>query len=68
MKIFVLDGFLSEKEEHSFLKHTTIAYFPKEYDFVLQYICVQLSPRVILFFKEHDCVIWRFFVSLGQMC
>ncbi len=48
---------LSEKEEHSFLKHTTIVYFPKENDFVLQYKCVQLSPRVILFFNEPDCVI-----------
>ncbi len=53
MKIFVLD----EKEEHSFLKHTTTVYFPKEHDFVLQYICVRLSLRAILFFKEHDHVI-----------
>lgn len=52
-----LGWLLSEKEEHSFLKHTTIEYFPKEHDFVLQYICVQLSPKVILLFKEHNCVI-----------
>jgi hypothetical protein len=45
---------LSEKEEHSFLKHTTIVYFSKEHDFVLQYKCVQLSPRVILFLNEDN--------------